>query len=149
MTDPAFPPRQITDVCLLVEDLDRATRFYRDTVGFALRRQAPGFADFFTGGATLALWELKHMTSNLGLDEKKQAGWRMMAAMQLDSAANVDATYRELSGKGVEFLTEPRVYPWNAYAAYFSDPEQNLWEIYCWQEGGHHGLIFNGEPATS
>ena len=147
MKETASTARQISDVCLLVEDLERATRFYRDVVGFALRRQAPGFADFFTGGATLALWELKHMTSHLKLTEKKQTGWRMMAAMQLESAAQVDETHRELSGRGVAFLTEPRVYGWNAYAAYFSDPEENLWEIYCWQEGGHRGLIFDGESA--
>ena len=137
--------RQITDVCLLVTDLDRATRFYRDTVGFELRRQAPGFTDFFTGAATLALWQVEHMRSHLGLDEKTQSGWRMMAAMQLGSVTLVDEAYRELLGRGVAFLVEPRAYPWNAYAAYFSDPEQNLWEIYCWQAGGHHGLTFDGE----
>ena len=37
----------ISDLCFLVEDLDRAIAFYRDRVGFKLRRLAPGFADFF------------------------------------------------------------------------------------------------------
>ena len=46
----------ISDICLLVQDLDRAIAFYRDRVGFQLRRLAPGFADFFTAGVTLALW---------------------------------------------------------------------------------------------
>lgn len=141
--------RQITDVCLLVQDLDGMVRFYAETVGFKLRRQAPGFADFFTGGATLALWQVDHMRSHLGLADSRQTGWRMMAAMQLESEARVDATHRELSSRGVEFLVEPRAYPWNAYAAYFSDPEQNLWEIYCWQTGGHLGLIFDGEAKAS
>ena len=43
----------ISDICLLVQDLDRAIEFYRDRVGFKLRRLAPGFADFFTAGVTL------------------------------------------------------------------------------------------------
>jgi hypothetical protein len=30
-------------------------------------------------------------------------------------------------------------------ATAFTDPEDNLWEIYTWQEGGHANLIFNGE----
>jgi len=57
----------ISDICFLVEDLDRAIAFYRDRVGFKLRRLAPGFADFFTAGVTLALWQVEHMRSHLHL----------------------------------------------------------------------------------
>jgi len=35
----------------------------------------------------------------------------------------------------------PKLYPWNAYARYFEDPDHHLWEIYAWAEGGHAGLI--------
>ena len=31
----------ISDVCFLVQDLERAIAFYRDRVGFKLRRLAP------------------------------------------------------------------------------------------------------------
>jgi len=44
-------------------------------------------------------------------------------------------------------VVEPQAYPWNAYACYFTDPEDNLWEIYTWLEGGHANLIFSGETA--
>src|ERR1700742_2335062 len=57
----------ISDICFLVEDLDRAIAFYRDRVGFKLRRLAPGFADFLTAGVTLALWQVEHMQSHLHL----------------------------------------------------------------------------------
>ena len=57
----------ISDVCFLVQDLERAITFYRDRVGFKLRRLAPGFADFFTAGVTLALWQVDHMQTNLRL----------------------------------------------------------------------------------
>ena len=52
----------------------------------------------------------------------------------------------ELLARGVPFLVGPQAYPWNAYACYFTDPEDNLWEIYTWQQGGHANLIFSGEP---
>jgi hypothetical protein len=68
-----------------------------------------------------------------------------MAAIQVESSARVWAMHQELSGRGVPFLVEPKAYPWNAYACYFCDPEDNLWEIYTWQEGGHANLIFSGE----
>jgi catechol 2,3-dioxygenase-like lactoylglutathione lyase family enzyme len=70
----------ISDVCFLVQDLERAIAFYRDRVGFKLRRLAPGFADFFTAGVTLALWQVDHMQSNLHLPpgQALRGGWRTM-----------------------------------------------------------------------
>jgi hypothetical protein len=53
--------------------------------------------------------------------------------------------HQELSARGVPFLVEPQAYPWNAYACYFTDPEDNLWEIYTWLAGGHANLIYSGE----
>jgi catechol 2,3-dioxygenase-like lactoylglutathione lyase family enzyme len=138
---------RISDICLLVQDLERAVTFYRDQVGFKLRRRAPGFADFFTGGVTLALWQVDHMQSHLHLPPgpAPSGGWRTMAAIQVDSSERVHLLQQELSARGVPFLVEPQAYPWNAYACYFKDPEDNLWEIYTWQPGGHANLIFNGE----
>jgi catechol 2,3-dioxygenase-like lactoylglutathione lyase family enzyme len=139
----------ISDICFLVEDLDRAIAFYRDRVGFKLRRLAPGFADFFTAGVTLALWQVEHMRSHLQLPAGLAArdGWRTMAAIQVESSDRVRAMHQELSAQGVTFVVEPQAYPWNAYACYFTDPEDNLWEIYTWLEGGHANLIFSGETG--
>jgi catechol 2,3-dioxygenase-like lactoylglutathione lyase family enzyme len=137
----------ISDICFLVEDLDRAIQFYRDRVGFKLRRLAPGFADFFTAGVTLALWQVDHMQSHLRLPRglASKGGWRAMAAVQVENSDRVHAMHQELSARGVSFLVEPRAYPWNAYACYFTDPEDNLWEIYTWLPGSHANLIYSGE----
>ena len=70
-----------------------------------------------------------------------------MAAIQVESSDRVRAMHQELSARGVPFVVEPQTYPWNAYACYFTDPEDNLWEIYSWQEGGHANLIFSGETG--
>jgi catechol 2,3-dioxygenase-like lactoylglutathione lyase family enzyme len=138
---------RITDVCLLVKDLERAVEFYRDRLGFRLRRLAPGFADFFTDGVTLALWQVDHMQGHLGLQPGPgpRGGWRTMAAIQVESSDRVLGMHRDLVARGVPFLVEPRAYPWNAFACYFTDPEENLWEIYTWLEGGHANLMFDGE----
>lgn len=119
---------RISDICLLVQDLERAVTFYRDQVGFKLRRLAPGFADFFTGGVTLALWQVDHMQTHLQLPPgpTQSGGWRTMAAIQVDSSEHVHLLHQELSARGVPFLVEPQSYPWNAYACYFKDPEDNL-----------------------
>ncbi len=138
----------VSDFCFLVQDLDRAIVFYRDQVGFKLRRVAPGFADFFTAGVTVALWQVDHMQSHLRLPAGiiSRGGWRTMAAIQVADFERVHTLHQELAARGVPFLAAPQAYPWNAFACYFTDPEDNLWEIYTWQEGGHANLIFNGEP---
>jgi uncharacterized protein len=138
---------RISDFCFLVKDLDRAIAFYRDQVGFKLRRLAPGFADFFTAGVTVALWQVDHMQTHLKLPPGivSRGGWRSMAAIQVESSERVHSLYQELSARGVAFAAGPQAYPWNAFACYFTDPEENLWEIYTWQEGGHANLIFNGD----
>jgi uncharacterized protein len=138
---------RISDFCFLVKDLDRAIAFYRDRVGFKLRRLAPGFADFFTSGVTVALWQVDHMQTHLKLPPgiASRGGWRSMAAIQVESSERVHNLYQELGARGVPFVAEPQAYPWNAFACYFTDPEENLWEIYTWQEGGHANLIFSGD----
>ena len=140
----------ISDVCLLVQDLERAIEFYRYRVGFSLRRLAPGFADFFTEGVTLALWQVDHMQTHLQLPCRPGAGgWRTMAAIQVESSDRVRGLHQELAARGVPFVAGPQAYPWNAYCCYFTDPEDNLWEIYSWLEGGHANLIYSGEQGSS
>jgi catechol 2,3-dioxygenase-like lactoylglutathione lyase family enzyme len=137
----------VSDFCFLVQDLERAVAFYRDRVGFKLRRVAPGFADFFSGGVTMALWQVDHMQTHLRLPQSgSRGGWRSMAAIQVAHSDRVHSLYQELLARGVPFVAGPQSYPWNAFACYFTDPEDNLWEIYTWQEGGHTNLIFSGEP---
>src|ERR1700761_6297205 len=95
----------VSDVCFLVEDLERAIVFYRDCVGFTLRRLAPGFADFFSPGVTLALWQVDHMRTHLALPPapSRRSGGTMVA-VQVKDRARVDALHQELSARGVAFL---------------------------------------------
>ena len=89
------------------------------------------------------------MQSHLGLPPgpAQRGGWRTMAAVHVESGDMVQGMHRELAARGVPFVAEPQAYPWNAYACYFTDPEDNLWEIYSWQQGGHANLIFSGEDG--
>ena len=42
---------------------------------------------------------------------------------------DVDAAYATLEATGVEFTKAPVDQPWGMRAAYFRDPEGNLWEL--------------------
>lgn len=123
---------RITDVALFVSDLPRAIAFYRDRMALELKRLDTGFAEFWMEGAILALWEEGDVRRALAFDGPARRGPHAMLAIRMDSPAAVDTAHAELSARGVVFRSAPRTYPWQAHAAYFSDPDDNLWEIYCW-----------------
>jgi uncharacterized protein len=123
---------RITDIALFVADLPRAIAFYRDRMGLQLKRLDTGFAEFWMEGVILALWEETDVRRALELDDTPRRGPHAMVALRQETPAAVDALHAELAARGVAFRSPPRTYPWNAHAAYFSDPDDNLWEIYCW-----------------
>jgi catechol 2,3-dioxygenase-like lactoylglutathione lyase family enzyme len=123
---------RLTDIALFVSDLQRAITFYRDRLGLEVKRLDTGFAEFWMDGIILALWEESDVRRALGLAEMVRRGPHAMVAVRLDTPAAVDARHVELSARGIVFHGPPKTYPWNAHAAYFSDPDDNLWEIYCW-----------------
>ncbi len=132
----------ISDVCVLVEDIERSIRFYVDCLGFTLLHRAEGFADFSGAGLTLALWEIDHISQHTGIANTRGPGaHKACIAVKLPSPTEVDACYAELSAKGVTFQDAPADYPWNARCCYFTGPDDEVWELYAWREGGAVGAL--------
>jgi catechol 2,3-dioxygenase-like lactoylglutathione lyase family enzyme len=132
----------ISDVCILCGDIERSIRFYVDKLGFKPKHRAEGFADFTGAGLTLALWEIDHISRHTGIANRRGPGaHKACIAVRLPSPAEVDASYRELAGKGVPFQAPPKDYPWNAYCCYFTGPDDEVWELYAWREGGAPGKV--------
>jgi predicted enzyme related to lactoylglutathione lyase len=96
-----------------VSDFSRAVSFYENTVGLEKKSQWPTYAAFDLCGITLAL-----EPGGEGGAEKSVPD----IYLQVD---NVDEVYRELKGKGVTFLTEPKDQSWGARTAKFADPDGN------------------------
>ncbi len=130
--------KAISDVCILVEDIERTVDFYVNKLGFALRRRAEGFADFQGAGTILAAWELDHIHEHTGVSNRRAASGAHKAciAVELDAPSEVDRFYEALLAAGVPFYRPPADYVWNARCAYFTDPDDTLWELYAWLEGG-------------
>ncbi|TIU61415.1 MAG: VOC family protein, partial [Mesorhizobium sp.] len=103
-----------------------------------LRRRAEGFADFHGEGVTLAAWELDHINRYTGVSKLRSPSHahKVCVAVQLDTPADIDRLHGELSAKGVPFYGPPENYVWNARCAYFTDPDDTLWELYAWLDGG-------------
>jgi lactoylglutathione lyase len=56
-----------------------------------------------------------------------EGGHRVLLCIGVD---DVDATYKELTAKGLVFVRPPKSQHWGRRTAYFADPEGNLWELW-------------------
>jgi predicted enzyme related to lactoylglutathione lyase len=93
-----------------VADMDRAVKFYRDTVGLPLTFQSPGWSEFATGETKLGL----HPAS-----EKNPAG-KVEIGFNVPSLARF---YDEMRAKGVKFSMPPTKQDFGGTLAQFEDSE--------------------------
>jgi catechol 2,3-dioxygenase-like lactoylglutathione lyase family enzyme len=124
----------ISDVCLLVQNLDRSVAFYTDKLGFTVVRRTDGFAAFNSQSVSLVVWETSHFPDEPrapGLAAAPRAEHKACLSVKLPSPADVDALYGLLQSRDISFQRPPSDYPWRARCCYFSDPDNYLWEIYA------------------
>ena len=93
-----------------VADMDTAVKFYRDTLGLPIKFQSPGWSEFLTGETTLAL----HPASDKNPAGKVELGF---------TVADVEAFYRDMSMKGVQFSMPPKKQDFGGVLAQFVDSE--------------------------
>lgn len=101
---------RLTHVIEFVADMDRAVRFYRDTIGMPLKFQSESWSEFATGDTTLAL----HLSS-----EKNPAGTVELGF----TVPDIGQFHAELSGKGVRFPLAPTKQDFGGMLAQFVDSE--------------------------
>jgi catechol 2,3-dioxygenase-like lactoylglutathione lyase family enzyme len=119
------PPllRRLGQVSMNVQDLSRATAFYRDQLGLPFLFAAGPMAFFDVGGTRLML----------SLPES--AAFDHPGSILYFDVADIAGTHRELAGRGVPFEGEPHVVAPLAQAdlwmAFFRDTEGNLLALQC------------------
>jgi catechol 2,3-dioxygenase-like lactoylglutathione lyase family enzyme len=124
---------KVTHTRLLVDDSPACFRFYRDVLGLTpvFGDEASGYAEFDTGGVTLALFDRRAMAGALGAsaDEAQGATTRDRVVVVL-GVGDVDATVERLRAEGVTFETEPTDRPdWGIRTAHCRDPDGTLVEL--------------------
>lgn len=104
-------------VAVPVLELERATEFYRDTMGLSFLFDAPGMAFFQVGGVRL-------MLAAPETDELAPPG--SILYYRVD---DVEAAHEVLAGRGVSFVEAPRAVhrtdEHELWMAFFRDPEGN------------------------
>jgi catechol 2,3-dioxygenase-like lactoylglutathione lyase family enzyme len=96
--------KQMDYTMIVVSDMSRSVRFYRDTLGIPLKFESPDWTEFATGSTTLALHSggVPHEYHDTG-DQSKTAG-SCSIGFNVD---DLDKTYEELKAKGVRFVMPP------------------------------------------
>ncbi|MEZ4588137.1 MAG: VOC family protein [Gemmatimonadales bacterium] len=112
----------IGQIAIVVQDVDRAVAFYRDSLGLPLLFQAPPGLAFFQAGAT-----------RLMLSRPEQAEFDHPASILYFKVDDVEVTHRQLSGRGVEFVDQPHVVhrtdQMELWMTFFKDGEGNTFAL--------------------
>lgn len=111
--------------CLLVNDFEKSLSFYRDILGLEVNTNEGKFANFKIDNIELAIMEKSLVTDLFPLDKITGNG-SVLLCFQVE---DVEKTYKNLSGKGVNFIAKPKLTSWGQMVAYFTDPDNNIWEI--------------------
>jgi len=114
---------------VFVSDMERSISFYRDLIGIPLKFQSPGWTEFSTDGATLAL----HLTDETKLDDAnsvQEAPGSCRAGFQVP---DLDEFHARMLQNNVECKQQPTE-TFGVKIAQYVDPD---------------GLVFSVSGATN
>ena len=103
---------------VFVSDMRRAVSFYRDVLGLPLRFESPGWTEFATDGATLALHPTEATNSEMN-DRRDMSAGRCRPGL---SVANLDDFHRRMLENQVPCIQEPTEI-FGARVAQYVDPD--------------------------
>ncbi len=103
---------------VFVSDMKRSVSFYRDVVGLPLKFESPGWTEFATDGATLAL----HASE--GLDSERDNPLQVPAGRCRPglSVPNLDEFHKRMVERNVPCIQEPKEV-FGARLAQYLDPD--------------------------
>lgn len=103
---------------VFVSDMKRAVSFYRDIIGLPLRFESPGWTEFATDGATLALHVSEGATSEKENPQQVPAG-RCRPGL---GVPNLDEFHKRMLERNVPCIQEPTNL-FGAKVAQYVDPD--------------------------
>lgn len=137
---------KINDICLYVRDFKNSLKFYTEKFGFKVKRLQPNeenanYAEFEFQGTGVTIWERSGVCTVLDEKHLGTNGHAFMIAVKVPTMDDVDDIYEELTSRGVKCICEPTTYEFGARASYYTDYEDNIWEVFAWEEGNGPGLL--------
>ncbi len=106
---------------VFVSDMDRSVAFYRDVIGLPLQFQSPGWTEFSTDGAKLAL----HLAEELGTDSPTERAGMCRPGF---SVQNLAEFHQRMVLNGVRCVQEPKSI-YGVKVAQYSDPDGLMFSV--------------------
>ena len=117
---------------LLVDDMGKMIRFYRDVLGFEIKEDENTSNVYLVKDGTLFLLygrnDFEKMT-NRKYEYIKGLNGHFEIALYVATFEEVDTEYNNAVSKGAMPVLEPVTEPWGQRTCYIADPEGNLTEI--------------------
>ena len=122
---------------LLVKDMARMIRFYRDVLGFEIKEAEDAKNVYLVKDGTLFLLfgrnDFEKMTDRK-YEYVNGLNWHFEIALYVDTFEDVDAAFDHAVKNGAAPVMEPTTEPWGQRTCYIADPEGNLIEIGSWNK---------------
>jgi catechol 2,3-dioxygenase-like lactoylglutathione lyase family enzyme len=120
---------RINFVTLVVEDLDRACRFYLEGLGWPAALQVPNDVAMIHVGTKLVLSLWAESAAKVELGEVRRGGTLPFTlAHNVGSPEEVDAVLETARTAGAT-VHKAEQREWGGYTGYFSDPDGFRWEV--------------------
>ena len=120
---------------LLVEDMPKMIRFYRDVLCFEIKEDESTSNVYLVKDGTLfLLYGRKDFEAMTGrkYEYLKGPNGHFEMALYVDTFSEVDETFKRVISQGATPILEPTTEPWGQRTCYIADPEGNLIEIGSW-----------------
>jgi len=122
---------------LLVGDMGKMVRFYRDVLGFEIKEAEETSNVYLVKDGTLFLLygrnDFEKMT-NRKYEYLKGINGHFEIALYVDTFDEVDTEYNKAVKNGAASVLPPTTEPWGQRTCYIADPEGNLIEIGSWNK---------------
>lgn len=123
---------RLDGIGLLVEDMPKMIRFYRDVLGFEIKDDENAENVYLVKDGTVFLLyrrtDFEKMTSRK-YQYLKGINGHFEIFLSVDSFEEVDREFLRTVSMGANPIFEPTTEPWGQRTCYIADPEGNLIEI--------------------
>ncbi len=122
---------RINYAVVFVSDMARSVAFYRDVVGIPLKFESPGWTEFVTDGATLALHQSDGSVADADTQQAEPAG-SCRTGVQVP---NLDEFHERMIENNVRCTQEPTS-TFGARIAQYVDPDGMVFSVSEARTGG-------------